>query len=160
MLLKLILLFTLVPFAELALLLWLSDVTSLGVTLSLVVITGIVGAWLARMQGFQTWMKIQQQLSRGEAPAGSLVDALLIFVAGALLLTPGILTDVVGFSLLIPPIRSVIKSRLAARFRSSMVMQTHGSNTAYWSSTPNPQNRQNEQIIEVDAIHKSETEED
>jgi UPF0716 protein FxsA len=159
-LLRLILLFTLVPFAELALLLWLSDVTSWWVTLMLVIFTGVVGAWLARLQGFQTWMKIQQQIARGEAPAGTLVDALLIFVAGALLLTPGMLTDAVGFSLLFPPIRAALKTYLASKFRGQLVMRTPGSTGGAWTGTQNPQNRHDSQIIEVEATHKSETSDD
>ena len=154
MLFRLIILFTLVPFVELALLLWLSDVTSWQFTVLLVIVTGVAGAWLARLQGGQTWVKIQQQLGRGEAPAGTLVDALLIFVAGTLLLTPGILTDAVGFSLLIPPLRAGIKKYLAARFRGSLVMQTQGGATQFWSTSQDPQNRYDEQTIEVEAIHK------
>lgn len=161
MLFRLILLFTLVPFVELTLLLWLSDVTSFQFTVLLVLVTGVVGAWLARLQGFHTWRKIHEQMARGEAPAGSLVDALLIFVAGALLLTPGILTDGIGFCLLIPPIRAVIKSWAAKRFRSNMVMQQHGQ-TTFWSSgfqqssSPHSPNGQDERIIEVEATHRSE----
>ena len=156
MLFRLILLFTLVPFVELALLLWLSDVTSWQFTVLLVIVTGVVGAWLARLQGWRTWIKIQQQLAAGEAPAGTLVDALLIFVAGALLLTPGILTDAVGFSLLIPPARAVIKKWLSAKFRGSIVMQGQAAANQFWSGPQNPQYRHNEQIIEVEATHKTE----
>ncbi|QDU42625.1 phage T7 F exclusion suppressor FxsA [Symmachiella dynata] len=160
MLFRLILLFTIVPFAELVLLLWLSDVTSWQFTVLLVLVTGVVGAWLARLQGWQTWQKIQRQLSSGEAPAGTLVDALLIFVAGALLLTPGILTDAVGFSLLIPPARAVIKKWLSAKFRGSMVMQGQGAAAQFWAGTQNSQNRHNEQIIEVQATHKTDSDHD
>lgn len=160
MLFRLILLFTIVPFAELALLLWLSDVTSWQFTVLLVLVTGVVGASLARLQGWQTWQKIQRQLSSGEAPAGTLVDALLIFVAGALLLTPGILTDAFGFCLLIPPARAVIKRWLSTKFRGSMVMQGQGAAAQFWAGAQNPQNQRNEQIIEVEATHRGESHSD
>lgn len=155
MLLRLILLFTLVPFIELWLLLWLSDVTSWEITLLLVIVTGVAGAWLARLQGFQTWRKIHEQMARGETPAGSLVDALLIFVAGALLLTPGILTDVVGFGLLVPPIRSIIKTWAASRFRSSLVMHQQRGGTTFPSGSfyQTPQ-QDDDHIIEVEATHR------
>ena len=147
--LRLILLFTLVPLCELALLLWLSSVTDWKWTLLLVIVTGIVGASLARHQGFRTWQRIQQQMARGEPPAGSLVDALLILIAGALLLTPGILTDVVGFGLLIPPVRSILKKRLAERFRSKIVMQFPGA-----SGFPGGNHHDDENIIDVEPIHR------
>ena len=147
MLLRLILLFTLVPLFELALLLWLSSVTDWTWTLLLVIVTGIVGASLARHQGWKTWQRIQQQMARGEPPAGSLVDALLILIAGALLLTPGILTDLTGFGLLIPPVRSSLKKWLSKWFRSKIVVQFPGGGGFAGDD------HRNEQIIDVEAIH-------
>jgi len=156
-LLRLILLFTLVPFIELALLLWLSDVTSWQTTILIVIVTGVVGAWLARRQGFQTWNKIHAEMAQGKPPAGSLVDALLIFIAGALLLTPGILTDAVGFGLLIPPFRTAIKTYLAARFRGQINMRQSFSGATFWTASPQDlQNWRDEQIIEVEATRKNE----
>lgn len=119
------LLFIVVPLIELSLLLVLADRISWPWTLALVIFTGVLGATLARRQGFQTWQRIQQQLSSGQMPADALQDALLIFLAGALLMTPGILTDAVGFSLLIPPARSAIKRRLVAWFRQRFQVQSN-----------------------------------
>ena len=112
-LLKLLLLFTLVPLAELYLLLQIAARTSLTFTFVLVLVTGIVGAMLARRQGLG-W-RLQAELQSGQVPTTLLLDGLMIFVAGALLITPGVLTDVVGFSFLVPPIRARLRERIKAR---------------------------------------------
>ena len=116
MLYRLLLLFTLLPLVELAILVWIADRTSLWLTIGLVLLTGIIGAALAKLQGWRMVRRIQADLSGGRMPADALVDALLILVAGALLVTPGLLTDVGGFSLLIPPFRRWMRGRLKRRF--------------------------------------------
>lgn len=120
MLLRLLLLFTIVPFVELILLLWIADQTSWIFTVALVIFTGVVGAALARREGLRCIRDVRQRLNRGEVPAGSLVDALLIFIAGALLVTPGVLTDLAGFSLLAPPVRRRIKRYVTERIRARL----------------------------------------
>ena len=102
MLLKLLSLFILVPLVELALLLYLADASSWQFTLLLVIATGVIGTLLAREQGWRTWTRIRDELAAGRMPADSLLDGVLIFIAGALLLTPGVLTDLLGISLLVP----------------------------------------------------------
>ena len=89
-------------------------------TLALIVFTGIVGAYLARRQGLSVLTRAQKQMARGEVPAGSLADGVMILVAGALLMTPGIFTDAFGFSLLVPGFRNLIKDTLLARFRKAV----------------------------------------
>jgi len=125
-LLRLLLLFILVPLAELALLLYLADTTSWRLTLALVIATGLVGTVLARSQGWRAWSRIHEELAAGRMPAEPLLDAALIFVAGALLLTPGILTDLFGISLLIPWSRTYYRRRLVAWFKSRFRIQTSG----------------------------------
>ena len=122
---RLFFLFVTVSFIELALLLFIARNTNLRFTLALVLVTGFVGAWLARMQGWQTYLRIQRELASGRMPTGSLVDAVMIFVAGALLLTPGILTDLFGISLLLPPCRRFYRHRLQHWFRSSVKFRTN-----------------------------------
>ena len=124
MLFYLLLLFIVVPFVELALLLKLAEITSWWHTLLLVIVTGVVGTWLARSQGLRTYRKIQQSLAAGQMPTDSLIDAAMILVAGALLLTPGILTDLFGFSLLFPPTRLLYRRWLVKRFKARFTMQT------------------------------------
>jgi UPF0716 protein FxsA len=120
----LLLLFIVVPFVELALLLKLAEITSWLHTLLLVIVTGVLGTWLARSQGLRTYRKIRQSLSAGQMPTDSLLDAAMIFVAGALLLTPGILTDLFGFSLLFPLTRQLYRGWLVNRFKASFTLQT------------------------------------
>lgn len=115
---KLLFLFTVIPLVELALLLYLADLTDWRFTLGLVIVTGIVGTILARSEGFRTYRVIRQELAAGHLPGASMVDAVMIFLAGALLLTPGILTDVFGFTLLIPWCRAWYRKRLIAWFQT------------------------------------------
>lgn len=117
---KLLLLFIIVPAVELGLLIQVGKFLGTWPTLALIVFTGILGAYLARLQGLSVVSRAQQQMSRGELPAGSLADGVMILVAGALLMTPGILTDAFGFSLLVPALRSQIKTVILARFRKAV----------------------------------------
>ncbi len=121
----LLVLFIAVPFAELALLLKLAEVTSVMHTLALVVVTGMVGTWLTRSQGIQTYRRIQAAFSAGQMPTDSLLDALMILVAGALLLTPGILTDLFGFSLLLPFTRPFYRRWLIKNFKSRVTFKAN-----------------------------------
>ena len=122
MLLPLLLLFTLLPLAELILLIKIGQAIDWPATIGLVVVTGVVGWWLAKREGLRTLRGIQSELAAGRLPGDRMVDALLILLAGAVLITPGIITDLIGFSLLIPPIRAVVRRRLEARFRSKIVV--------------------------------------
>ena len=124
MLLRLLLLLTVVPLTELFLLLWISARTSVWFTIGLVLLTGVVGGLLARMEGWRTVRRIDTELRAGRMPGDALVDALLILVAGILLITPGVLTDAFGFALLIPPFRRVIKSRLKRRYAARFQMRS------------------------------------
>jgi UPF0716 protein FxsA len=116
MFLRLALLFTAVPIVELYILIrigaWIGALPTIGIVLA----TGIAGAGLARQQGSRVWYEIQMQMQRGEFPADRLIDGLLLVVAGAVLITPGVLTDILGFAILAPvtrrPIREWVKSRL------------------------------------------------
>jgi UPF0716 protein FxsA len=106
--------FVTVPFAELWLLLHLGSVVGAGPTFGLVILTGAVGAWLARREGYRTLLAIQNEMAKGALPAGELVDGMIIFMGGALLLTPGILTDALGFAMIIPFTRFLIRRSLVA----------------------------------------------
>lgn len=114
---RLVILFITVPLVELYLLLRLNEWTGSPITtIGLILFTGFLGAWLAKQQGLSTLMKIQQAMSEGRMPAAELVDGGMILFAGALLLTPGIMTDAFGFSLLIPPCRVVYRRLLKRMF--------------------------------------------
>ncbi len=105
MLWKLLALFVLVPLAELILLLLLAQRTSFLTTMLVVLGTGVAGTLLARSQGWKTLQIIHSELAQGRIPTDSLLDAALILCAGVLLLTPGLMTDALGLSLLVPTCR-------------------------------------------------------
>ena len=109
MLLKLFLAFTIIPIIEIYLLIEIGSMFGALTAVTLVILTGFLGAFLARMQGLQTLYRIQESLREGRMPSGELLDALLIIIAGLVLLTPGFLTDSAGFLLLIPATRNSIK---------------------------------------------------
>ena len=109
MLLKLFLAFTIIPIIEIYLLIEIGSIFGALTAVILVILTGFLGAFLARMQGLQTFFRIQESLREGRMPSGDLLDALLIVIAGLVLLTPGFLTDSAGFLLLIPATRNSIK---------------------------------------------------
>lgn len=114
---RLIIVFTLLPLIELWLLMKISKAFSLALTIGLVLITGFIGALLARRQGLQVWHRIQRQLSQGQSPTHELLDGMLILLAGAVLITPGVLTDIAGFALLVPALRSMLKTLAASKFK-------------------------------------------
>ena len=116
----LLLLFILVPAIELALLLEVGRHLGTLPTLGLIAVTGVVGASLARRQGLAVLGRAQDQMARGELPTGSLADGVMILVAGALLITPGILTDAFGFLLLVPVFRDVVKNVSMNRLRKAI----------------------------------------
>lgn len=122
MLLRLLLLFTLVPLVELALLVWIGEHIGLLPTLGIVLGTGFLGAAMARHEGLRCWLAAQEKIRRGELPTDSLLDGLLILVAGALLIAPGVLTDLAGCCLLVPPVRRAFRRYLGRRIRAKMVV--------------------------------------
>lgn len=109
---RLFLLFTLVPLLELALLIRIGEWLGVLPTVALVLVTGVVGAGLARREGMRTWQRVQDELAAGRVPGGELLHALMVVVAGAFLVTPGVLTDVAGLGLLVRPLREVVIGRV------------------------------------------------
>lgn len=112
---RLFLLFTITTAVELVLLIRIGAWMGILPTIALIVFTGFLGAWLTQREGLKTLARVREQTSRGEIPGDALLDGLCILLAGAFLVTPGILTDLVGFSLLIPPLRAPIKAAIAKR---------------------------------------------
>ncbi|RLC19594.1 MAG: membrane protein FxsA [Deltaproteobacteria bacterium] len=116
MLLKLFLCFTLIPVFELYLLIKIGTVIGGFNTILLVIVTGFLGAWLARMEGMNTMMKLKRNINQGLMPAEELIDAVIIFAAGVVLITPGLITDVFGLLLLWPVTRNKFKRMLRKKF--------------------------------------------
>ncbi|MDF1535292.1 MAG: membrane protein FxsA [bacterium] len=109
MFLRLFLLFTLIPAIELYLLIKVGAFIGAGNTILLIIGTGILGAYYARQQGLAVMTSIQVRMQQGRLPGDDLVNGAMLLVGGALLITPGFLTDIAGFSLIFPPTREVIK---------------------------------------------------
>jgi UPF0716 protein FxsA len=117
MLFRLLLLFIMIPLVELYLLLKLGALIGAGPTLAIVIMTGILGGTLARRQGFVVLRRIKKDLQTGILPTEPLIDGLFILAGGLLLLTPGLLTDIVGFLALLPPSRRRLKGWMKRRFQ-------------------------------------------
>ncbi len=118
MLFKLFLAFTLIPVIEIYLLIKIGGIIGPLNTVIIVIGTGFTGAFLAKIQGLHTMTRVRSSLQQGIMPAEDLVDALLIFTAGLVLLTPGFITDVFGLILLIPETRKHFKIFLRSKFDS------------------------------------------
>ncbi len=117
---KLVILFVGLPLVELAILIKLGTLIGVVPTISIVFLTGILGAALARSQGIRVWIGIQNELQSGRIPAEGLLDGMLVLIGGVVLLTPGIITDMFGFFLLIPWSRLWLKRWLRKKFEQMM----------------------------------------
>jgi UPF0716 protein FxsA len=113
-------LFLLVPVVELAVIVRVSHAIGLGNTLGALLLLSLAGAWLVKHEGIGVFRRVQRQLERGAVPGREVVDGFLILLAGALMLTPGFVTDVVGLLLLFPPTRAVARGALFRRYRSRL----------------------------------------
>ena len=123
MFVRLLLLFTIVPLVELFLLVKLGTVIGVGPTVLIVIGTGVLGASLARWQGLGVLRRVSDDLAQGRLPADALIDGLLILIAGAVLLTPGLITDALGFMLLVPQGRALVRRMVAARMEQRTVVE-------------------------------------
>ena len=113
-------LFTIVPVVELYILIRIGGLIGALPTVLIVIGTGIAGATLARQQGAKVWWQIQQEMQVGRFPADRLIDGLLLLVSGAVLITPGILTDLLGFAILVPVTRAPIRRWVQNKLRGMM----------------------------------------
>lgn len=134
MFLRLFLLLTLTPLLELWVLTEIGMRIGVLPTFLLVIATGAAGASLARWQGLETLREIQRQVSQGQMPAAKLLDGLMILIAGILLLTPGIITDLMGLGLLIPPIRRLALRYVGSVIKAKMVVRVQSIQTSFGAS--------------------------
>ena len=123
MFIKLFLAFTTIPLVEIYLLIHIGSVFGVFTSIALVFFTGLLGAYLARIQGIKTLFKIQESIKEGRMPSGELLEALLIVAAGIVLLTPGFLTDTIGFLLLLPNIREIVKSWVQSKIKNQYMSE-------------------------------------
>ncbi len=113
--LLLVILFIIVPIAELALLIQVGQLIGVWWTILLLIADAVLGSWLLRAQGRAVWRRFNQALAGGTLPHREVVDGVLIIFGGALLLTPGFITDIFGLLFLIPPTRAVMRRLLVRR---------------------------------------------
>ena len=134
----LLLLFILVPIIEIAVFIQVGDILGLGATLFIVVLTAILGVNLLKQQGLKAWQDIQLSMAQGQAPAKEMASAAQLLFAGGLLLTPGFVTDVIGFTLMIPQVRTFLAARMMRMGNVSVKSQTfHYSNRQSGDSNHN-----------------------
>jgi UPF0716 protein FxsA len=160
-LLLLMILFTAIPLVELWLLFQMSNWIGFWTTIGIVLGTGFAGAALARWQGWQVMERVQGEMRQGMLPAGALGDGALILVAGMLLITPGVLTDLFGLSLLVPPIRTMLKKVVIWWWTHHV----HAETVTYWQAqngydtTQHPQETPHDNIIDAHVVSSEVVEE-
>ena len=115
-----LILFITIPLVEIILLIWVSTRTHWSSTLMLVILTGAWGAYLAKSQGYSILARIQAETAAGRVPTAELIEGLLVLIGGIVLLTPGLLTDLVGFSLMVPGFRAIIRERVKKKFAAQV----------------------------------------
>src|SRR3989338_1306235 len=113
---KLLLIFISIPLLEILILIKMGEAVGFWPTVWMVIVTGFVGALIARIEGFRTWIAIQEELRAGRVPGEKLIDAAILLIAGILLITPGLLTDIAGLLLVIPITRYWFKRWLRKKF--------------------------------------------
>jgi len=111
-----LLLFIGIPIAEIYLLIYLASKIGFGMTLAIVIVTGIIGVTCVKHQGRRVLGRLNEDLQGGRMPAGAITEGVLLLAAGLLLITPGIITDTVGFLLLISPFRRLVAWGLGKHF--------------------------------------------
>ncbi len=108
--------FIVLPIVELAVIIQVGQAIGVFSTIGLLLLVSVVGAWLVKREGLGVWTRFQRQVQMGVVPGREIADGVLILFAGALLCTPGFVTDVLGILLLLPPVRAAIRS--AALYRA------------------------------------------
>ena len=159
---KLLAVFILVPLIEFTLLVQVAAETGFLMTFFLVVATGALGSHLARREGLETWRRFHETVQQGRVPSKEIQDGLIIVFAGALLLTPGLLTDAFGFFLLFPLGRGLIRQWLVNRYAGQIQIHTPPMNGFYsYSQQESQQGRHHPSddanTIDVEVVRKEET---
>lgn len=126
----LVLLLIVVPIAELWAIIQVGQLVGLPATIGLLLADSLLGAWLLRSQGRMAWRRVRESLAAGRLPASETADGALVILGGALLLTPGFITDVLGFMLLFPPTRALVR-RLVLRRAVTVGARTAGGPAAW-----------------------------
>jgi len=122
-----LLLFIAVPIIEISVFIQVGDVIGLWPTIAIVILTAVIGTTMLRQQGLSTLMKAQNSMNEGRMPTSELFDGACLLVAGALLLTPGFVTDGIGFLLFLPPFRALIRTKATNIIKKSANIHVMGA---------------------------------
>lgn len=147
--------FLVIPLVELYVIIRVADGLGILETIGLLVLVSIVGAWLVRFQGVGVIRRIQQRLARGVMPGTELIDGALILFAGALMLTPGFVTDAVGLLLLLPPTRLPIRTLLVRRFRGRVQTAPASAPGPFFRTSADPPSSGG--VVDVEGYENPET---
>jgi UPF0716 protein FxsA len=144
-------LFFIIPLVEMIILIEVGGMIGPLLTIGLVVLTAICGVWLLRLEGMATLTRVQEKLQRGEIPETELLEGIMLIIGGALLLTPGFGTDIVGFVCLVPGLRRPLAARII-RSTSFGQFQMH---SAFQSSSFRNTDGQPGQTIDGEFVSES-----
>lgn len=125
--LLLLLVFVVVPIAELAVIVEVGQAIGTLPTIAILILDSIVGSWLLKTQGRAAWRRFTQALSENRAPASEVLDGALVIFGGAFLITPGFITDVIGLLLLLPPTRALVRRSLVGYFSRRFLVRGMGA---------------------------------
>lgn len=142
-------LFLIVPLVEIYFLIQVGQVIGAGWTVFLVVATAVIGAFLLRLQGFQTLHRAQTSMAQGQLPATEMLEGLCLLISGALLLTPGFVTDTLGFLLLTPPVRQALIKQM---LKNSSVIFRGRSSAGFYQQHSYRSSSQDNDIIEGEVV--------
>jgi UPF0716 protein FxsA len=120
-LLVLLFVFIVVPLAELYVIIQVGQAIGIWWTIALLIADSVLGSWLMRHQGRTAWRRFNEAVQAGRVPTREVLDGALVIFGGALLLTPGFITDILGLVLLIPPTRALVRAVLVRRLAHRMV---------------------------------------
>lgn len=148
-----LLLFIVLPAVELALLIQIGKSIGTLETLGLIIVTGMIGASLARRQGLHVLQQVQTEMQEGRVPGDALADGMIILLAAALLVTPGVITDATGFLCLIPATRRVVKAAVWKWFESKV---RSGKAQVYVFTAGQPPRREGDITAEYEVLSEDE----
>ena len=140
--------FLIVPVVEIYLLIEVGQVIGALWTAFLVVLTAVIGVRLLKIQGISTLMRAQNKMQTGQAPAQEMLEGIGLVLAGAFLLTPGFLTDALGFFLLFPPTRIWLVSKVVASLMTSARFSQHGNLHGFHYESSSQQRKSKPDVIE------------
>ncbi|WP_339770576.1 FxsA family protein [uncultured Paraglaciecola sp.] len=150
---KLFLLFVLIPIVEISLLISVGEQIGGWNTVAIVIATALIGSYIVRQQGLTTLINAQQKMQHGEIPGQEVAEGLLLVIAGVMLVTPGFVTDFIGFLFCLPMTRPLIAKGLLSKLQMQVVSQAQGGFNAQQGSA----NRSaNDDIIEGEFERKDE----